>query len=104
MLASGITVSLSVLGVFKYYNFFINSCRGGRLADQDQDIVLPIGISFYTFHSLSYIIDIYRGRSFQPRAWSMSCSISCSLPSWWPGPSSGRGCSATDARGEALRR
>ena len=61
MLVSGITLSLSVLGVFKYYNFFIDPLSEVVvLPIRIQDIVLPIGISFYTFHSLSYMIDTYR--------------------------------------------
>jgi alginate O-acetyltransferase complex protein AlgI len=61
ILVSGITISLSVLGIFKYYNFFIDSLSSWVvLPIRIQDIVLPIGISFYTFHSLSYMIDTYR--------------------------------------------
>jgi alginate O-acetyltransferase complex protein AlgI len=63
ILTLGITVSLGVLGVFKYYNFFVDSLQQilpvhPRIAS----LVLPIGISFYTFHSLSYMIDTYRRR------------------------------------------
>jgi alginate O-acetyltransferase complex protein AlgI len=61
ILVTGITISLGVLGVFKYYNFFIDSLSAWTaLPIRIQDIVLPIGISFYTFHSLSYMIDTYR--------------------------------------------
>jgi alginate O-acetyltransferase complex protein AlgI len=63
ILTFGIVVSLGVLGLFKYYNFFVDSLRQilpvqPRIAS----LVLPIGISFYTFHSLSYMIDTYRRR------------------------------------------
>ena len=61
ILTTGIAVSLSVLGAFKYYNFFVDSLA--QIAPMDlptREIVLPIGISFYTFHSLSYMIDTYR--------------------------------------------
>jgi alginate O-acetyltransferase complex protein AlgI len=61
ILTAGIVVSLSVLGFFKYYNFFVDSL--GQIAPVDlalRGLVLPIGISFYTFHSLSYMIDTYR--------------------------------------------
>jgi alginate O-acetyltransferase complex protein AlgI len=57
LLMTGVTISLSVLGVFKYYNFFVDSLS---IPTRIQDLVLPIGISFYTFHSLSYMIDTYR--------------------------------------------
>ena len=55
--------NLGLLGFFKYFNFFVDSFQtllggsGGNL-----DIVLPIGISFYTFQSMSYSLDIYRGK------------------------------------------
>lgn len=63
ILATGITISLGVLAFFKYYNFFIVSIADilpmpARIAS----IILPIGISFYTFHSLSYMIDTHRGK------------------------------------------
>jgi alginate O-acetyltransferase complex protein AlgI len=61
ILTAGITLSLGVLGIFKYYNFFVGSLSSWtNLPIRIQDIVLPIGISFYTFHSLSYMIDTYR--------------------------------------------
>jgi alginate O-acetyltransferase complex protein AlgI len=61
ILVSGIVVSLTTLGFFKYFNFFADSLA--RIAPVNlamRGIVLPIGISFYTFHSLSYTIDTYR--------------------------------------------
>ncbi|MCH8326822.1 MAG: MBOAT family protein, partial [Bacteroidetes bacterium] len=61
-----IVANLGVLGYFKYTNFFIqiiNNIGSGNI--DALDIFLPIGISFYTFKGLSYIIDIYIG-TFQP--------------------------------------
>jgi alginate O-acetyltransferase complex protein AlgI len=61
ILTAGIVVSLGVLGMFKYYNFFVGSLA--EIAPINlpmREVVLPIGISFYTFHSLSYMIDTYR--------------------------------------------
>lgn len=61
-------VNLGVLGFFKYYNFFIDnlvSCfaaLGIYLNPFSLNIILPVGISFYTFQSLSYTIDIYRNK------------------------------------------
>jgi D-alanyl-lipoteichoic acid acyltransferase DltB (MBOAT superfamily) len=61
-----IVMQLMVLGFFKYFNFFIDSLDAslGELGIQTArlhlDIVLPVGISFYTFQSMSYAIDIYR--------------------------------------------
>ncbi len=63
-----VVVNLGFLGVFKYYNFFISSMAEalGQLGIQVDpwtlNIILPVGISFYTFHGLSYVIDIYKGR------------------------------------------
>ncbi len=63
-----IGVNLGVLGVFKYYNFFASSFAaalahlGMQVHPATLHIILPVGISFYTFHGLSYVIDIYNGR------------------------------------------
>ena len=60
--------NLSVLGFFKYFNFFSESVHAALVAVGLEtpmpvlNIVLPVGISFYTFQSLSYTIDVYRGR------------------------------------------
>ena len=59
-------LNLGMLGYFKYYNFFAESlqaalARGGiHVALSHLNVVLPIGISFYTFQSMSYVIDVYR--------------------------------------------
>ncbi len=61
-----LVINLGVLGYFKYTNFFIqiiNDISSGNISALD--IFLPIGISFYTFKGLSYVIDIYMG-SLQP--------------------------------------
>ncbi|OMQ11596.1 MBOAT family protein [[Flexibacter] sp. ATCC 35103] len=63
-----ISVNLCFLGVFKYYNFFVESFVdlfagfGFTINATTLNIVLPVGISFYTFHGLSYVIDIYKKR------------------------------------------
>lgn len=62
-----IVLNLGLLGVFKYYNFFLESFVssfeffGYSMSLDRLDIVLPVGISFYTFQTLSYTIDVYRG-------------------------------------------
>ena len=58
---TGIAIPLAVLGVFKYFNFFMNSIAAltGRSFDA-LHIILPVGISFYTFQALSYVIDVHR--------------------------------------------
>lgn len=58
-------LNLSVLGFFKYFNFFIdnfNSLFGNKFDFLHIHILLPVGISFYTFQSLSYTFDIYRDK------------------------------------------
>ena len=59
----GVVVPLVVLGLFKYFNFFISSFSilfGGSFGSLN--IILPVGISFYTFQALSYVIDVKRGK------------------------------------------
>ncbi|WP_264525293.1 MBOAT family O-acyltransferase [Flavobacterium sp. N502536] len=63
-----ILVNLGFLGVFKYYNFFASSfaellnSAGLKASPILLNVILPVGISFYTFHGLSYVIDIYYKR------------------------------------------
>ena len=62
-LAAAIVLNLAVLGYFKYTGFFLeglNRLTGSRISVPE--IVLPIGISFYIFQSMSYVIDVYRGQ------------------------------------------
>ena len=68
LILASVAVNLTFLGVFKYANFFIDSA-GQALAAAGFDplsfrlsVILPVGISFYTFQSLSYTIDVYRRR------------------------------------------
>jgi len=60
-----VVVNLAILGVFKYYDFFAQSFANLFLGgDSDHlllHLILPVGISFYTFQALSYSIDVYRG-------------------------------------------
>jgi D-alanyl-lipoteichoic acid acyltransferase DltB (MBOAT superfamily) len=66
-----ILVNLGLLGFFKYYNFFLAnfvdafSFFGHEIGASSLKIVLPVGISFYTFQTLSYTIDVYR-RKLEP--------------------------------------
>ena len=69
LLAVSITANLGLLGVFKYYDFFVSSfCDllqsvGLYASPHLLGIAVPVGISFYTFQTLSYTIDIYRKRT-----------------------------------------
>ena len=61
-----ISTNIGILGFFKYFNFFIDSFEamivplGGELDFLHLNVILPVGISFYTFQTMSYTIDIYR--------------------------------------------
>ncbi len=67
---TSIVISLSILGYFKYANFFLwnwNAMVQGNF--QPLDIILPVGISFYTFQSISYIVDVYKRRIAPTDSW-----------------------------------
>jgi D-alanyl-lipoteichoic acid acyltransferase DltB (MBOAT superfamily) len=69
LLATSISVNIGLLGFFKYFNFFIESFVdaytffGYSLQYDRIKIILPVGISFYTFQTLSYSIDVYKGKT-----------------------------------------
>ena len=66
LLWTSIIVNLGFLGIFKYYNFFLDnfitafSLFGTEIKANSLIIILPVGISFYTFQTLSYSIDVYK--------------------------------------------
>lgn len=68
LVAVSVWTNLLLLGFFKYYNFFIDSfidasnLLGFSPSVSSLNIILPVGISFYTFQTLSYTIDVYRGK------------------------------------------
>jgi len=68
LLVVSIVAALSLLGLFKYFNFFADnvvdflSLVGLHPGDVTLKILLPLGISYYTFMALGYIVDVYRGR------------------------------------------
>lgn len=67
LVTASVAMNMGVLGFFKYYNFFADSLQrvfgavGWRVDLPTLHVILPLGISFYTFLSLSYIVDVYRG-------------------------------------------
>lgn len=71
LLWTSILVNLGFLGFFKYYNFFLDnfitafSFFGSEIKANSLNIILPVGISFYTFQTLSYSIDVYK-RKLEP--------------------------------------
>lgn len=73
LLSISLIFNLGLLGVFKYYNFFVESwvdvwsSLGVTMQASTLSIILPVGISFYTFQTLSYTIDVYK-RRMQPNS------------------------------------
>jgi D-alanyl-lipoteichoic acid acyltransferase DltB (MBOAT superfamily) len=71
LLVGAVAFNVSILGVFKYADFFLQSSRdvlgafGIETGDTLVNVALPVGISFFTFQALSYVIDVYR-RDFEP--------------------------------------
>ena len=68
ILIIGILISLSLLFVFKYFNFIALSINGVLESFRREaripllEVILPVGISFYTFQTMSYVVDVYRGK------------------------------------------
>jgi D-alanyl-lipoteichoic acid acyltransferase DltB (MBOAT superfamily) len=85
-------INLGFLGYFKYTNFFIDSfissfrLFGGQLDSFSLNIILPVGISFYTFQTLSYTIDIYRDRLKPTKNWLAFFSFVAFFPQLVAGP------------------
>jgi alginate O-acetyltransferase complex protein AlgI len=67
-LIMSLCVNLGTIAFFKYYNFFVTSAAallawlGLHPSLHTLNIIIPVGVSFYTFHSMSYTIDVYRGK------------------------------------------
>ncbi len=91
-LALSLVISIGILGYFKYANFFIDSMNvaltsigfGGELPLLN--VILPIGISFYTFQSISYTLDIYRGRTEAVKSFSDFALFVAFFPQLVAGP------------------
>lgn len=85
-------VDLGVLGVFKYFNFFADSLAtaaaglGWRVDSVTLNIVLPVGISFYTFQTIGYCIDVYRGKSQPPTGFVAFSAYVAFFPQLVAGP------------------
>ncbi len=64
LLAAGILINMGILGYYKYFNFFantLNKALGGEILGM-RDIALPIGVSFFTFQAVTYLVDLYKGK------------------------------------------
>lgn len=87
-----IVINVGVLCLFKYYNFFIAtfadfiSSFGINANMPTLNILLPVGISFYTFHTLSYILDIYSGKIEPTTSWIDYFLFICFFPLLVAGP------------------
>src|SRR5580765_3518499 len=86
-----VVTNLSFLGFFKYYMFAaetLNRLIAAVGAEQFQvmKVVLPIGISFYTFHSLTYIIDLYRGHATPAKSFTDFSAFVALFPDLVAGP------------------
>ncbi|HEY5912321.1 MAG TPA: MBOAT family O-acyltransferase [Verrucomicrobiae bacterium] len=89
--AACVVTNLSFLGFFKYYVFAadtLNQLLATVGAEQFRvlQVVLPIGISFYTFHSLTYIIDLYRGHAFPAKSFTDFSAFVALFPDLVAGP------------------
>ena len=84
--------NLAILGFFKYYNFFADSAKdllhlfGFQAQPYLLKIVLPVGISFYTFHGMSYVFDIYRGKALPVKNFIQYALFVCFFPLLVAGP------------------
>ena len=86
-LISSIVISVGLLGLFKYSNFFIENLNNVfNLNIKFLKLVLPIGISFYTFQIISYTIDIYKGQANLCKKFTDFATYVCLFPQLIAGP------------------
>ena len=87
LMIAGVCLNVLLLGVFKYASFAVrNVNRLFRLNIVDPKIALPIGISFFTFQAMSYIIDVYRGKGRAQRSFMGVCLYISFFPQLIAGP------------------
>ena len=90
LLLASVCVNLGLLGFFKYYNFFVDSASAvlseWGLGISNLEIILPVGISFYTFQTMSYTLDIYRGKLKPARSFSDFALFVAFFPQLVAGP------------------
>lgn len=85
-------INLGFLGVFKYYNFFLDnfssvfSFFGSEINGRSLKIVVPVGISFYTFQTLSYTVDVYRKKLTATKDFISFSAFVCFFPQLVAGP------------------
>jgi len=87
IVVSSICINLAVLGFFKYADFIIANINGLLHSTIDPlHLPLPIGISFYTFQSISYIVDVYKGKSEPQKNWVSFAAYISMFPQLVAGP------------------
>ncbi len=92
LLLTSILVNLGLLGFFKYFNFFVDNAivllesLGVQANPTSLQIILPVGISFYTFQTLSYTIDVYRRQLEPTRDWTAFFAFVSFFPQLVAGP------------------
>lgn len=92
LLWTSILVNLGFLGFFKYYNFFLEnfvdafSVFGMQINANSLNIILPVGISFYTFQTLSYTIDVYKKKLEPTKDFIAFSAFVCFFPQLVAGP------------------
>ena len=92
LLWTSIIVNLGFLGFFKYYNFFLDnfiaafSFFGQEIQPNTLNIILPVGISFYTFQTLSYTIDVYKKKLEPTEDFIAFSAFVCFFPQLVAGP------------------
>ena len=86
---AALCLCLGVLFVFKYYNFAVSTLSHlFHFSPRYLNLLLPVGISFYTFQTLSYVIDVYRGDVPAENILENTQPLSPSFRSWWRARSS----------------
>jgi D-alanyl-lipoteichoic acid acyltransferase DltB (MBOAT superfamily) len=106
--AVSVVLNLALLGVFKYYNFFSGelahalSSVGVHLSPPVLKVILPVGISFYTFQSMSYVLDISRGATKPASNFRDFALYVCFFPHLVAGPIMRSGTTEHDALGRGL--
>src|SRR5260370_6758778 len=76
LLTINVVGNLGLLCYFKYVNFFLDSIRqgmhqlGATASLPVLEVIIPVGLSFYTFEAINYVIDVYRGRVRAERDWA----------------------------------
>ena len=92
LLGTSIIINLGFLGFFKYYNFFLTnfidvfSLFGMQINANSLNIILPVGISFYTFQTLSYTIDVYKKKLKPTEDFLAFSAFVCFFPQLVAGP------------------